>query len=213
MNSLIKTHNSIDENSIIDDVKIERVHVNNDELTKSLQEYKKEKEKQFQLHNRSELKAKKNKPVSSFTFNHFNSMEDIELSLASFSDTSYSLINSDKYNESICRLEKICFENKCNYAANFERKISRFENLVKAKLNKEEIEIETIIETEYENQLKDNTSEENYLSDDNEDFDSTENESDVDEPNQSFNNKLFNYYYYYNYYYKHYYEYFFNSNE
>ena len=46
-----------------------------------------------------------------------------------------------------------------------------------------------------------------------EDFDSTENESDVDEPNQSFNNKLFNYYYYYNYYYKHYYEYFFNSNE
>jgi superfamily II DNA/RNA helicase len=208
---ILMFHNNVDEKLLIDDVKIEKVQVNDDELLNSFQEYEKAKEKQSRLfisiRKNRDAKNKRNSVV--FKFNNFNSIEDIESSLL----TDKKIINSDKYDDSIQKLENLVLKNKKSFESKYLKRKLKLTNLIKAKLNGEETDkTETeSTQSEYSIEITDETdSNSNILREQyNETSDSDqENNKDFD-----YQNKLFAYHYYYNYYYSFYFKHFMNSNK
>ena len=212
---IIISHNNVDEKSLIDDVKIERVQVNDDELVNSLEEYEKEREKQSRIFHsikKKDQKVKTNRNHRVFTFSNFSSIEDVELSLSScFAET--NPIISDKYKKSIEKLDSIVQKNKSLFESKYLREKRKFKRIIEAKLNGNEINDKSSecssIELSDESESSDSSSSSlnEIESDESDDI-----EDDIKERDNS-KNKLFSYYYYYNYYFTFYYNYFMNLNE
>jgi superfamily II DNA/RNA helicase len=206
---ILMFHNNVDEKLLIDDVKIERVQVNDDELLNSFQEYEKAKEKQSRLfisiRKNRDAKNRRNSVV--FNFNNFNSIEDIESSLL----TDKQLINSEKYDDSIQKLENLVLKNKKSFESKYLKRKLKLTNLIKAKLNGEQTDETKSTESEYSIEITDETDSDSNI--EREEYNKT---SDSDQENNKdfdYQNKLFAYHYYYNYYYSFYFKHFMNSNK
>ncbi len=194
------------------------MHVNDSELVKSLQDYEQAKKQQSRFYGskKDQFEIKSEKKVDNYCFNLYNSIEDIEASLDCFAqvNNSFKCSNFDKYKHSIEKLDDFCNKNKFSFESKFDGQQIKFRNLIKAKLNNEEIDVVTT-ESDHTNEESENEIE--SVTEDS--FDSTASEYGSDDSEKSYvevnddNENLFKYNYYYNYYYMYYYKHFLNSNK
>ena len=156
---------------------------------------------EFRSTTRCTKDAKNKRNRVTYNFNNFNSIEDVESSFL----RDKKFISSDKYKDSIQKLENLVLKNKKSFESKYTKQKLKLSNLIKAKLNGEQID-----DTQSESSSFEITDTESDIESEE---DNTTDNSDDEKTKLDYQNKLFAYHYYYNYYYSFYFKHFMNSNK